>query len=143
MSIVIHSLFMDILLTCSAHLFVYFHLDPIFIYFLFSPALQPLFFSPSFSHPLHFQQQLPANRSTCILTVRCSFQLFFYSGQFEAAELFHIMITKPLRQQHDQTQLMLLQIAGDVNANPCPTTTHSCPVCTRIVTSYQCNRCSG
>ena len=36
------------------------------------------------------------SRSTPILTVRCSFQRFFFaSGQFDAAELIRYMITKP------------------------------------------------
>ena len=43
------------------------------------------------------------SRSTPILIVRCSFQRVYASGQFEAAELNRNMITKPKRQQPDQT----------------------------------------
>ena len=68
--------------------------------------------------------------------------MFSASCQFEAAEL--ILIT--LRGRQDQTQLLLLQMAGDVHPNPGPASKYHCPVCTRNVTnrrvSYHCNRCS-
>ena len=57
------------------------------------------------------------------------------------------MITKPLRRQPDQTELMLLQMSSDVYPNPGPAIKYPCPVCIRSVisqgVSYKCNRCSG
>ena len=75
------------------------------------------------------------------------FNGFSASGQLEAAELIRSMITKPQRQQPDQTHLKLLQMSGDVHPNPGSATKYPCVVCTRNVTSrgvsYKCTRCSG
>ena len=57
------------------------------------------------------------------------------------------MITKPQRQEPDQTHLKFLQMSADVHPNPNPATKYPCPVCTLKFTSggvsYKCNRCSG
>ena len=50
---------------------------------------------------------------------------FSVSGQLEAAELILLSTTKPLRQP-DRTQLLLLQMAGDVHPNPNPATKYPC-----------------
>ena len=69
---------------------------------------------------------------------------FSASGQFEVAQLILITATKT---RPDQTQLLLLQMEGDVHPNPSPASKYPCPVCTRNVTSrgvsYQCNICCG
>ena len=56
------------------------------------------------------------------------------------------MITKPQRRQPDQTHRNLLQMLGDIHANPVPATNYPCPVSTHNVTSqgvsYKCTRCS-
>ena len=88
-----------------------------------------------------------ASKSTPILTVRCSFQRVFVSGQFDTAELIRYMIIKPQRRQPDQTHLKLLQMSGDELPNPGPATKYPCPVCTRNVkshgVSYKCTKCYG
>ena len=87
------------------------------------------------------------SRSTPILTVRCSFQRFSASGQFDAAELIRYIITKPERRQPYQTHLKLLQMSGDVHPNPGHVTKYPCPLCTRNVissgVSYKCTKCYG
>ena len=56
---------------------------------------------------------------------------FSASGQFEAAELIRNMITKPIQRQPDQTQLLLLQMSGDVHPKTGPDTKYHCLLCTR------------
>ena len=79
---------------------------------------------------------------TFILTVCCSSQRVFCLGSDHSG----ISITKPLRRRPAHTQLLLLQMAGDVHPNPGPTSKYPRPVCTRNATSqrvtYQCNRYS-
>ena len=66
-----------------------------------------------------------------------------------AGELILTSTTKPLRRRRrlDETQLLFLQMAGDVHPKPGPASKYPCPVCTRNITSrgvsYKCNRCSG
>ena len=95
-----------------------------------------------------WQQHMPENRDQLLSWQSAvHFNGFSASGKFEAAELIRNMITKPQRQQPDQTHLDLLQMSGKVHPNPGPATKYPCPVCTRNVTSravsYKCTRCSG
>ena len=88
------------------------------------------------------RQTTPANRDHLYPD-----SLLSTSGQFEAAELILISVTKLLIRRSDQTQLLLFQMAGDVHTNPGPASKYPCPVSTSNVTSlrvsYQCNICSG
>ena len=88
------------------------------------------------------------SRSPFIMTVCCSSQRFFVSGQFAVAELIPIKTTnKAATKPTDQTIHLFLQMSGNVHPKSGPATRYPYPVCTRNVTnrgvSYQCNICYG